>query len=528
MLSPVTRDSRNPAFSDWQNVAAAMLSEGADATIAILHKNTSITYAELRARVSRIASGLLARGHFKGERIGILSENSAFQVVAYLAIIRAGLVAVPLQTELAAETLVSISNNAGIKEVFVSKRFLSRALPCARQARVDLITESDLEEMSRDSLTNFPSIEPATDLAALMFTSGSTGLPKGVMVSHQNIACNTGDIISYLGLTSADRVMVVLPFHYCFGASLLHSHLMVGGSLVLDNEFRLYPEATLQEMQRTRCSGLAGVPSTYQILLRKSRFRQMSFPTLRWFQQAGGKLPNAFIREIVSAFPQVRFFLMYGQTEATARLSYLTPERLCDKFGPVGFGLASTKLQVLRPDGTPVPRGSGEAGEIVASGDNITLGYWNDPEETARFFRNGKLHTGDVARIDEDGFLFIVEREREIIKCGGHRVSAKEVEDIISELPEVVEVAVIGAPHELLGESIKAFVSLVPKGRLTAEEIKIYCRKRLPSFKLPEEIFILEKMPHNSAGKLLKSKLKELLKLNGMEQAGPKLSPVPS
>ena len=518
----MTRDNTD------QNVAAAMLSKGADSAIAILHKNASVTYAELRDRVARIASGLLARGHCKGDRVAILSENGAFQVVAYLAIIRAGLVAVPLQTELATETLVGISNNAGIKLAFVSKRFQSRVVPWATQAQIDLINESDLGGICRAPLTNFPSIEAATDLAALMFTSGSTGLPKGVMVSHRNIACNTHDIISYLGLTSADRVMVVLPFHYCFGASLLHSHLMAGGSLVLDNEFRLYPEATLQEMQRTQCTGLAGVPSTYQILLRKSRFRQMSFPTLRWFQQAGGKLPNAFIQEIISAFPQVRFFLMYGQTEATARLSYLPPERLSDKFGSVGCGLPSTRLQILRPDGTSVSRGSDEAGEIVASGDNITLGYWNDAIETARFFKNGKLYTGDIARVDEDGFLFIVEREREIIKCGGHRVSAKEIEDIISELPDVVEVAVVGAPHELLGESIKAFVLTVPKAHLSDEAIKIHCRRRLPPFKIPDEVRLVESMPHNSAGKLLKSKLKESLNPDGLKPDEQKLSPVPS
>ena len=322
--------------------------------------------------------------------------------------------------------------------------------------------------------------------------------------------------------------MVVLPFHYCFGASLLHTHLMAGGSLVLDNEFRLYPEATLQQMQQTRCTGLAGVPSTYQILVRKSRFCQMSFPTLRWFQQAGGKLPNAVIGEVISAFPQVRFFIMYGQTEATARLSYLPPECLRAKFGSVGRGLPSTRLHVLRSDGTPVPVGSFETGEIVASGDNITLGYWDDPEETARFFKDGKLHTGDIARVDEDGFLYIVEREREIIKSGGNRVSAKEIEDVISELADVVEVAVIGAPHELLGESIKAFVSTVPKADLTAEEIKMHCRKHLPSFKIPEEVRLVPSMPHNSAGKLLKSKLKEWLNTSAAEQNQQTLSPVSS
>jgi len=201
--------------------------------------------------------------------------------------------------------------------------------------------------------------------AARLATTG--GAPKGVMVSHRNIECNTRDIISYLGLTPKDRVMVVLPFHYCFGISLLHTHLLAGASVVLNNGFKLYPEEVLQEMQQRECTGLAGVPSTYQILLRKSRFRELSFPALRWFQQAGGKLPNPYITEILGSFPAVRFFLMYGQTEATARLSYLPPERLGDKLGSIGKGLPSGRLEVLRPDGTPVRRGANETGEIVAS-----------------------------------------------------------------------------------------------------------------------------------------------------------------
>jgi long-chain acyl-CoA synthetase len=332
-----------------------------------------------------------------------------------------------------------------------------------------------------------------------------------VMVSHRNIETNTRDIVAYMGLTSADRVMVVLPFHYCFGASLLHTHLMAGGSVVLNNNFKLYPETVLQDLLQKECTGIAGVPSTYQILLRKSRFRELAFPKLKWFQQAGGKLPNPQIAEVLSSFPQVRFFLMYGQTEATARLSYLPPERLGDKLGSIGLGLPSTRLEVLKPDGTAVALGSDETGEIVASGGNITLGYWNDPSETAKFFRNGRLHTGDIARVDSEGFIFVVEREREMIKSGGNRVSAKEIEDVIAKMPEVVEVAVVGVPHELLGECIKAFVVAVPGARIQSQDIREHCRKELPLFKVPEEVFLISNMPHNGSGKILKPKLLEML-----------------
>jgi long-chain acyl-CoA synthetase len=264
-------------------------------------------------------------------------------------------------------------------------------------------------------------------------------------------------------------------------------------------------------MQRKECTGFAGVPSTYQILLRNSRFRRMTFPRLRWFQQAGGKLPNACIQELRGAFPEVRYYLMYGQTEGTARLSYLPPERLADKLGSIGRGLPSTRLEVIRPDGVPVAPGSDEIGEIVASGGNIAPGYWNDPAETAKFFRNGRLHTGDLARVDSEGFLFIVDRERDMIKSGGNRVSAKEIEEVIAELAEVVEVAVVGAPHDLLGEAIKAFVVPAQGAPLTARDVDCHCRRRLPASKVPEQIIFLESMAHNGSGKILKAELKRLL-----------------
>jgi acyl-CoA synthetase (AMP-forming)/AMP-acid ligase II len=492
------------------NVAELMLARGQDSAVAVLHRNAALTYAELRDAVARIAGGLLMRGHRKGDRIGILAENNSLFVKTYLGIIHAGLVAVPLPTDLTAEAFARIILDAGIKEIFVSNRLLNRVLIWAGKLDLKLLLENQEEQWLGDPLPATP-MDAAHDLASLMFTSGSTGAPKGVMITHRNIECNSRDIIAYLGLYAGDRAMVVLPLHYCFGLSLLHTHLIAGGSMVLNNEFKLFPESMLEEMQEKECSIFAGVPSTFQILLRNSRLRQMEFPRLRLFQQAGGKLPNPCIREIREAFPAVCFFLMYGQTEATARLSYLPPERLADKLGSVGRGLPSTKLEVLRADGVPVAPGSDEVGEIVASGDNIALGYWNDPAETSKFFRNGTLYTGDLARVDADGFIFVVEREREMIKSGGNRVSAKEVEEVIAEIPEIIEVAVVGAPHELLGESIKAFVSLADGADIEVRQILAYCRKKLPTSKTPEEIIPMGNLPHGSSGKILKSKLKEIL-----------------
>lgn len=490
------------------NLASDLLSAGDCSAPAICAGGVEVTYGELRDRVDRLARALLARDWRRQDRVAIYAENGLFFVVSYLAVIRAGLVAVPIQTDAVPENARRILEDAGIRTILASSRYRAQACRAAADASVAVLSEAEIDERHALHDGPLPDMDPHHELAALMFTSGSTGAPKGVMVTHGNIACNTRDIVTYLGLTSSDRAMVVLPFHYCFGLSLLHTHLAVGASLVVNNQF-MYPERVLQEINDRACTGFAGVPSTYQILLRKSRFTQSAFPSLRWLQQAGGGLPNPYIQEIIQAFPEVRFYVMYGQTEGTSRLSYLPPERLRDKPGSIGTGLPSTRLEVRRADGSLVTPGSDDIGEIVASGDNIGLGYWNDPEETAKYFRGGRLHTGDLARVDADGFIYVVEREREMIKCGGNRVGAKEVEDVIAELRGVVEVAVVGAPHAILGEGIVAFVSVPSADDSRAIDVLDHCRRRLPASRTPEAVVHLPRLPHNGSGKILKASLKQ-------------------
>jgi acyl-CoA synthetase (AMP-forming)/AMP-acid ligase II len=354
-------------------------------------------------------------------------------------------------------------------------------------------------------------MNPKEDLAVLIFTSGSTGIPKGVMQTHRNIEVNTLSIIEYLNLTDTDRIMVVLPFSYCFGTSLLHTHLRVGGQCVLNNQF-MFPGKVLNEINEKECTGFAGVPSHYQILLRKSPLKSMKFPTLKYCQQAGGKLSNSFILELYETLPTTKIYIMYGQTEATARLSFLPPELLLTKLGSIGKGIPGVTLEVLNKENLPV-KGE-EVGEIVASGDNITKGYWQDEGETKKIFRNGKLYTGDLAKMDEEGFIYLTDREKEILKIGGFRVSPKEIEDSIVKMDEVVEAAVIGVEDQILGEAIKAFISLTSKSSLTEKQIIEYCKKELAEYKVPKFIEFIDQIPKNTSGKIDKVSLRLINKKN--------------
>jgi len=458
------------------------------------------------------------RGFQKGELVGIVAQNSPFFVVAYLAVIMAGLVAVPVPPD-RNETCTEIVETLALNHLFIAKRYVrlldvlgskpGRTCWTEEVASHPLVTGTIADLQSSSTGCIRPAIDPGTDLAALMLTSGSSGHPKAVMVTHGNIGANTRDIASYLGLTPADRVMAILPFHYCFGLSLLHSHLLTGGSVILNNGFA-FPETVLDDMEAKAATNLAGVPSTYQILLRRSTFLQRELPSLRFLQQAGGKLPDALIEEIHRTFPNIDFYTMYGQTEATARLSYLSPELLDTKLGSVGRGLPSTTLEVLDEDGNPISPGGDDIGEVVASGPNITLGYFRDPEETDRFFRNGRLWTGDLARVDEDGFIYIVGRRREFIKPMGYRVSPLEIESVIAELPQVVEAGVFGVPDVLVGEKIRALIVPIPDCAVSEDTVIRHCRRRLPEYKVPHDVRSVGALPKNSQGKLARTALADI------------------
>jgi long-chain acyl-CoA synthetase len=490
--------------------------------IALLTLRSEHTYGELRANALAIARHLVRAGHKKGDRVLLIADSGVFWVSAYLGIMRAGMVCVPLPPRLDAAELEYIRNVTAPTLAFVEAKYVAAVSPTLAglvlfndqpmPQAADSLASSAMPEQTNDA-SDLPEVA-ADDLAALMFTSGSTGRPRGVMVTGRNIMANTDSIVEYLVLTSRDRIMAVLPFHYCFGASLLHTHLRAGGSMVIDSRF-MYPEKVLQRMRETECTGFAGVPSHFQILLRKSGLAKFSFPDLRYVQQAGGPLAPAFIRELRQALPNTKLFVMYGQTEATARLSYLPPESIDTKLGSVGKGIPGVKLTVVNELGDPVAHG--ETGEIVAEGQNVTLGYWRDEAETAQHFRNGKLYTGDLATVDDDGFIFIVDRAKDFLKCGGKRVSCRQLENILLEHSELLEAAIVGVPDDVLGEAAVAYiVPRDPKAQLPIEQITSYCKERMPLPVVPKRFVVLGSLPKNNSGKVMKLLLKENQALAGV------------
>jgi len=437
------------------------------------------------------------------QNILLLSVNNQFFLTAYFAIIKSGNVCIPLDPNIEKENFSYISGLTKPVIIFMTRE-VERKLTVEHKC---IFPDTLQDYLNKCEFQEDENEFDRENCAEIIFTSGSTGVPKGVMISHKNLIANTESIIKYLKLSHNDRMLVVLPFYYCYGLSLLHTHLRVGGSIVFNNSF-IFLGANINNLLEYKCTGFAGVPSHFQILLRKSdNFRNTHFPDLRYVTQAGGKLAAVFIDEFRQSFPDVRFIVMYGQTEATARLSYLPPDLYEEKKGSMGKGIPDVELKVVNEKGDLIK--PGEIGEVIARGDNIMLGYYADEEGTRNTIRNGWLYTGDLGTVDEDGYIYLTARKKEIIKVGGKRISPKEIEAVILELPEVVDCTIEGVEDELLGEALKATVVIKSDNGKDAmvEKIKQHCSQNLALYKIPQLFEIKEQFVIAPTGKKIKGKL---------------------
>ncbi len=497
-------------------------------SVAVTHGDRSITFHDLWQASMRLAGYLRQLDAPGGSRIAILFENSLDYVISYFAVTKAGFVIVPLDTSAKPETLRGIVDDCEPHTLFCSARF-RRYLPTVlgessplkriisdRDMKVDLgsietfvlseliDTQSATGNLEAPRTFELSSDDSPSDLAAIFYTSGSTGNSKGVMLSHRNLVSNTLSTVEYLRLKAEDSVIVILPFYYIYGNSLMLTHIACGGRSVVDNRF-LYPEVVLDTMESEKVTGFSGVPSNFIILLNKSTLTERKLEHLRYFTQAGGAMAPEITKRLISAFPEKEIWIMYGQTEAAPRASYLPPERLEEKLGSIGIAVPGTTLRLEDDNGDPVPQG--QTGQIIMSGPNVMLGYWNNPGDTAEVIRDGCLLTGDLAKQDEDGYFYIVGRMKEIIKTGGNRVAAKEVEECLLKNEDILEASVFGVPDELLGEAVKAVVVLHDGHRSSEKEIQDHCKQLLAPHKAPKSVVFADSLPKLQSGKIDKQLL---------------------
>jgi len=458
-----------------------------------------ITFSDLYYKSLQLAEWIEAY-HGQEKHIMILSVNNLFFLISYLAVIKSGNICIPLDPKIEKDNFSYIRDLTDPALILLTKD-VARNLELEGDS---LVFPSDVDSFIKGNPSAEISPFDMERCAELIFTSGSTGKPKGVMISHKNLITNTSSIVEYLQLTENDRMLVVLPFYYCYGLSLLHTHLRVGGSIVYNNSF-IFLGTVISNLIEYGCTGFAGVPSHFQILLRKSdTFKKTDFPDLKYVTQAGGKLAPIFIDEFRQSHPGIRFVVMYGQTEATARLSWLPPEIYEERKGSMGKGIPGVELRVVDEKGKPVR--PGETGEVIARGDNIMMGYFADPEGTAQAIRNGWLYTGDLGTVDEDGYIYLTARSKEIIKVRGKRISPKEIEAVILAIPEVIDCTIEGIDDEIEGEMLKATV-VVGKDhtqKISRELIMDHCSKHLALYKIPQVYDLKDNLTISPTGKKIK------------------------
>lgn len=465
-----------------------------------------LSYGALHERVTCVSYFLGSRLE-KGQRVGMFSDNSAFFVIAYLSILKAGCVAVMLDCNAGREKLEDELSRTAVRTVFAKSAFSGKLAAYD----VEILLEDDLAAACTATVPAGHEdvyLGGDTDLAVIFFTSGTMAKRKGVMLSHKNIIANTNSIISYLKITEDDVSCLILPLYYAGGTAVFHTHMRMGGSIILFST--MFPGTIIESLQKFNCTNISGVPTTYSILLRRGGFTNHDYPSLRFIAQAGGAMADSMIEEIRDSFPGTELFVMYGQTEASARLSYLPPDMLSTKLGSIGKGIPGVELRVVDVHMNPMP--TGQYGELVARGDNIMLGYLDDPEGTDKVIRDGWLHTFDLAMRDDDGFIFIQGRMDDVIKSAGHRVSPEEIENIVLSYPKVTQCGAVSTKDSFLGEAIVLYVESEEAEDELREQLIDYCSKNMPPHMRPKYISVQTSLPLNSSLKLDRALLRKMAK----------------
>jgi long-chain acyl-CoA synthetase len=487
--------------------------------VALVFEGTRITYRQMNERVNRFANALIRLGCKKGDRLTILAENTYKYFEAYFGAAKVGMSVTPLNFRLSDSELTHIVNDCEAVVFLAGDGYEERT----QKIRADLQNIRDWIALDgkmpgflsyEDLLKGASALEPEVevdenDLMILMYTGGTTGVPKGVMLSHRNLMTSLYALIIVYAFSRHDTECFVLPlFHISIWPALCV--LMVGGTVVIVRRPDL--EEILRLMQEERCTHINLVPTLLSWLMSFPALEEYDLSSIRLITYAGSPMPPEVLKKCMKKFGRI-FAQGYGLTEAAPMVAWLAQEdhflegpkaRLLNSVGKEG---PIVEVRVVDENDRPVK--PGEIGEIVARGKNIMLGYWKNPTLTAEVLRGGWLHTGDMGTIDEEGYIYLVDRKADMIVTGGENVYPKEIEDILYEHPAVQECAVVSAPDEKWGERVQAVVVLKDGHAATEEELILHCRKKIAAYKCPKKIEFWDKIPKTPVGKILRREVKE-------------------
>jgi acyl-CoA ligase (AMP-forming) (exosortase A-associated) len=492
---------------------------------ALVHGDQRLSYREVARRSNGLAKGLRRAGLVRGDRIGIYLEPSVAQVISIFGVSEAGGVFVPINATLFPEQVGHIAKDCGMKGLITTAAKLSTLAPLLQQIPslefFVLIGEGDAPQTALPAhrledlyeLSGPPECRDqaiSKDLAAILYTSGSTGKPKGVMLSHANVMAGSTIVSTYLGVTSVERILAVLPFSFDAGMNQLMTAFQQGGTIVLINF--VFAREVVQMLLRERITGLAGVPTLWSLLAQpNSTLQKQPLTNLRYITNTGGAMPQPVLKVLRQALPTTKVFLMYGLTEAF-RSTYLPPEELDRRPTSMGKAIPDTEILVLKEDGKLCE--PGEIGELVHRGPTVSLGYWNRPEDTARALRPNPVlspemgdservcYSGDLVKTDDEGFLYFVGRRDTMIKSSGFRISPTEIEEVLFQTGKLRGAAAIGIPDDVLGQVVKVFVVAKDGTPLDPQELLSICAEKMPRYMVPKFLEVLDELPKTSSGKV--------------------------
>ncbi|WCK56583.1 long-chain-fatty-acid--CoA ligase [Aneurinibacillus sp. Ricciae_BoGa-3] len=472
------------------------------------------SYQHMAARSQKLGHYLKSRGLEKGDAVALLLSNSDNFVTAYFACQAAGLVVLPVNTRLAARELEYILNHSEAKALIYDPEFLcviKELAPKVSSLQEYIYTEGDnnmpgaaFEEAIRQGDEGLVSHQDEDDTAVIFYTSGTTGKPKGVMLTHRNCTSIAAMWKQAMGLQNNERVQIVAPLFHCAAAHVfMLPTLAAGATLVIERSFS--PKQALQTLIDEKITLFFGVPAMYTLLLNLPDIQHVHAPALRMLAYGAAPMPYELVKKIKQLFPQVKVQNLYGQTENSPGATTLKDRFALDKISSVGEPLPGCQVRVADEQGRELR--PGEIGEIIVKGPHVMKGYLKNPEATARTIRDGWMFSGDLGRM-EDGLLYIVDRKKDMIIRGGENIYPIEVEEVLYEMPAVLEAAVVGTPHPLYGEVPKAYIVLKQGQSLTADQVIHFSSERLAKYKIPAEIEFIDTLPRNASGKILKTVLR--------------------
>lgn len=486
---------------------------------ALVEGDTRYTWRQFEQRVAALAGGLRRLGVAEGDRVAMLAENSHRYVEFFFATVWAGAIAVPVNTRWAPPEIEFALQDSGARILVADSGNAEAA--AAHGALLDHLVLAADRDVSRDGWQHWEALAEAEpvedagrgfdDVACLFYTGGTTGRSKGVMLSHNNLLANAMTAMLNMDIRAGTVHLHVSPMFHVAGGARVFSVSLAGGTHVVLPRFEIDP--FLATIERERVNITVVVPTMLNRLVQHPDLGRYDLSSLQLLSYGASPMPAALLRRAMDCFPGIRFLQSYGMTELSPVATVLTPEYHVFE-GPnagyvasAGQPVYNADVRILDPDDRPLPTGS--IGEVCVRGPMVMRGYWNQPELTAEALRNGWMHTGDAGYMDERGFLFIVDRIKDMIVSGGENVYSAEVEDVLYAHPAVAECAVIGIPSETWGEAVHAVV--VPRAgqQVSAEELIAHCRERIAGFKCPRSIDVREgELPKSGPGKILKTDLR--------------------